>query len=154
MLHEQGDVLLAFAQRWQMQVDEVDAIEEVFAEGLVVDHLTKVGIGGAHHTHVSPFGHAVTQHFVGLVLEHTQEFHLACQFQLTNLIQEDGASLCQCETPCAVALGIGEGTLFVSEHLALKEGCGNAAEVHLHERFISPSAQFVDGLGNEFLAST
>ena len=154
MIHQERDVFLSLTQRHEVQVDEVDAVEEVFAEGLFVDHLTEVGIGGTHHTHISPSGHAVAQHFVGLVLEHTQEFHLTRQFQLTYLIEEDGAALCQFEASCAVVLGIGERTLLVSKHLALEQRRGDATKVHLHKWFPCPSALFVDELGNEFLART
>ena len=87
-------------------------------------------------------------------MEHTQQFHLARQFQLTDFIEENRAAVCQFEASHAVTFCIGEGAFLVSEHLTLEQGCGDAAKVHLHERLVPPSALFMDELGNKFLART
>ncbi len=42
---QQRDVVLALAQRRQAQVDHVEAIEEVLAEGAVAHRLLQVGVG-------------------------------------------------------------------------------------------------------------
>ena len=75
-----------------MQVDEVDAIEEIFAERMLLHHLTKVGIRGADHTHIGAACMTVTQHLVGLILQHTQQLHLTGNRQFSYLVQKDSAA--------------------------------------------------------------
>ena len=79
VVHQQGDVLRTLAQGWQMQVDEVDAIEQILTEGMFAHHGAQVGIGGTHHTHVSTARLTVAQHLIGLVLQHAKQFHLTGQ---------------------------------------------------------------------------
>ena len=96
----------------------------------------------------------VTQHLVGLVLQHPQKFHLAGQRQFANLVEEDGAALGQFKTADAVGLGISKRAFLVAEHLALEQRRGDTAEVHLHKRPVSPLALSVNSLCDEFLART
>ena len=89
-----------------MEVDDIDAVKQILAESLFLDHRAKVCIGGTDHTYIRPACLTVAQHFVGLVLQHTQQLHLAGQRQFANLVEEDGAALGQFETAYAVGLGI------------------------------------------------
>ena len=72
MINKQRNVLTAFTQGRQVEVDKVDAVEEVLAERMFHDHCLQVGICGTDHAHISPAGMAVAQHLVGLVLQHPQ----------------------------------------------------------------------------------
>ena len=88
---------------------------------MLLHHLPKVGIRGTDHTDIGTARVAVTQHFVGLVLQHTQQLHLTAERQFPYLIQEDGTALCQLKTAHSVGCGIGEGTFLVTEHLTLEQ---------------------------------
>ena len=55
-----------------MEVDDVDAVEQILTEGLFLNHRAKVGIGGAYHTNIRSACLTVAQHLVGLVLQHPQ----------------------------------------------------------------------------------
>ena len=77
VFHQQGDVLAAFAEGRQVQVDEIDAEEQVLAEGVFFHHLAQVNIRGADDADIGAACVAVAQHLVSLVLQHTQELHLA-----------------------------------------------------------------------------
>ena len=121
MLNKEWDVLAALAEGRQVQIDEVDAIEEVLAEGLVLHHRPQVGIRGTNHPDIRTARVAVAQHLVGLVLQHAQQLHLAGKRQFANLIQEDGATFRQLEATDAVGCGIGEGTFLMAEHLTLEQ---------------------------------
>src|SRR5271165_2354926 len=45
---ERWNVFLAFAQWRQLQVDHVEAVEEILAELAFLDHFRQVSVGGRH----------------------------------------------------------------------------------------------------------
>ena len=55
-----------------MEVDDIDAVEQILTEGLFLNHRAKVGIGGADHTDIRAACLTVAKHLVGLVLQHPQ----------------------------------------------------------------------------------
>ena len=52
MPRQQQDVLTAFAQGRDFQVEHVEAVEQVFAECALVDHLFQVAVCGAEDAHI------------------------------------------------------------------------------------------------------
>ena len=79
MFDKERNVVTALPQRRQVQVDQVDAVEEVFAERVFLDHRPQVCIGGAYNADICSARAAVAQHLVSLVLQHTQQLHLTGQ---------------------------------------------------------------------------
>ena len=149
---QQGNVFAAFAQGGQLDGDEVDAVEQVFAEGMFFYHVAQVGVGGRDDAHVYLAGAAVAQGLECLVLQHAQQLHLAGQVEVAYLVEEDGAPVGQFEAPRAVGGGVGEGAFLVAEHLALEQALGDAAQVDLDKRLPRPSAVEVYGFGYQLLA--
>ena len=121
VLGEQRYVLASFAQCGKVYVYEVYSPIEVLAEGVLVYHLPEIGICGAHHADVYFARAAVTEHFVGLFLKHTQEFHLTTDVEFAYFVEEDCAAMCHFEASHSVARCVGEGSAFVAEHFALEE---------------------------------
>ena len=152
MAHEQRDVVLAFAQCRQMYAHEVDAVVEVFAEGMSRNHCRQVGIRGTHHTHIGAARGAVAQDFVGVILQHTQQLHLTSKVEFANLVEEYGAALSHLKPSAPVVACIGECSGLVSEHLAFKQRSRYATEVDLHQRPRCTLAMLVYVLRNDFLA--
>ena len=79
MFDKERNVFTALSQRRQVQIDQIDAVEKVFAERVFPDHRPQVCIGGTYHADISSACVAVAQHLVGLVLQHTQQLHLTGQ---------------------------------------------------------------------------
>ena len=80
VLGEQRNVLRALAQGGQAHRNQVDAVEQVFAEAALRHQFGQVAVGGGDDADVEPAGLAVAEHLVGTVLEHAQEFYLTGQF--------------------------------------------------------------------------
>ncbi|MNI72404.1 hypothetical protein D3C73_1283430 [compost metagenome] len=73
---EVENVFPAFAQRRQVQGNDIEAIQKVFAETAVADHVLKVLVGGRENAHISPTSHRIPYPLVFLVLNETQQFWL------------------------------------------------------------------------------
>ena len=55
-----------------MEVDDVDTVEQILAESMFFDHRPKVSIRCTDYADISAARLTVTQHLVGLVLQHPQ----------------------------------------------------------------------------------
>src|SRR5690606_5711894 len=66
------DVFTALAQGRQVQGDDIQAIQQVFAEAAFAHHLFKVEVGGGQNAYIGAAGDRVTDAFVFLVLDEAQ----------------------------------------------------------------------------------
>ena len=121
MACQQRNILPPFAQGRQMNSDQVDAVEQVFAESMFTDHLRKICIGGTYDADIHFSRTAVPQHFEGLVLQNAQQFYLATEIQLSDLIQEDRSPVGHFKPADAVCNSIRKGSFPVTEHFTFKQ---------------------------------
>src|ERR1044072_9324054 len=86
VLDQLGDVFTALAERGQLDGDDRDTIEEVFAEAALLAHRREVAIGGRDdaRVHSGFFGSADGSDFT--FLQHTQELDLHGRRHLAYLI--------------------------------------------------------------------
>ena len=88
------------------------------------------------------------------LLEDPQQLDLGLQRQLADLVEEDRAASGQLEPAHASIDRPGEGTLDVTEELALHETRRDGAAVHLHERSMLPATLGVDRPRDQLLAGS
>lgn len=67
------------AQRRQMQGDDVETIEQVFAETSVADHVFKIEVGGGKDAHIGAASDRIADPLVFLVLDEAQQLRLQSQ---------------------------------------------------------------------------
>ncbi len=93
VLGEQGDVLLAVAQRRKLEADDVQAVEEVFAEAAFFDGLLQVDVGGGDdaHVHLDLLGSAEMHE--AAVLQHAQDLGLHVHAHGADLVEEERAAV-------------------------------------------------------------
>src|SRR5215831_5137678 len=119
---EVGDVLRMLAQGRNVDGEDVEAVEEIAAEGSVVDHPAEITVGGGHDADVRPLrlDGADGPHLA--VLEEAQELDLEPDGKISDLVEEQRAHVCQLDEP-GLALGIrpGERALDVAEQLRLDQ---------------------------------
>ncbi len=118
---ERRDVFPALAQRREGDGDEVDAVEEVFAECAFGYHGREVGVGGAHDTDVDVSRAAVAEHFETVFLKHAEQFHLGVHVEFAYFVEKYGAFVGEGEPPFAVGRGACEGSFAMAEHLAFEK---------------------------------
>src|SRR3972149_6968461 len=121
MADQKWDVFLALPQGGQMNRNEVEAIEEVFAEAAVLDLVFEVLVGGRYQPHVYLDPLRAPDGLYLLFLEHAQEFHLRLPGHLGYLVKEEGPVAGDLEEPLLIDDGPREGALDVSEQFALKQ---------------------------------
>ena len=92
MRGEQRDILLAVAQRRQVERDDVEAVEEVFAEAALFDGLLQVDVGGGDDADVDlDFVGAAEMHEAA-VLQHAQDLGLHIHAHGADFVEEQRAA--------------------------------------------------------------
>ena len=152
VIDEEGNVLASFTEAWELEPNDVDAVEKIFAERAVLDQLREIPMGRDHDADVGLDRLDPAQRLVDPFLQNPQQTHLHRRRDVADLVEEDRAALGDREAPRLVALGVGEGARLVAEELGLEEGVGERAAVDGHEGLSLPRREIVKGPREELLA--
>ena len=134
VLGQRLDVLGPLAQRRQVDLEDVEAEEQVVAEAALGDAARQVLVRRGQDADVERLRlvAADRQHLV--VLQHAQQLDLHRQRDVGQLVEEDGAAVGQGEQAGARLGGPGEGPADVAEQLALDEVRVEGGDVDRQER--------------------
>jgi len=149
---ESGHVAAALAEAGEREAVDVEAVEEVFAEGAVGDGRFEVDVGGGEDAGVERAGFIGADGAELVFLEGAEEFDLELEGELADFVEKEGAFAGLGEEAMAVGVGAGEGAFDVAEELAFDEVGGEAAAVDDDKGEVAAGAGVVDGAGDEFLA--
>ncbi len=152
VLGEQGDVLAAVAEGWEVEGEDVEAVEEVGAEAVGAAGFVEVGVGGGDDADIGLAGFLGAEAAELLFLEEAEEFDLGGQGEAVDFVEEEGAGLGQFDEAGAAAGGAGEGAGFVAEEFVFDQVVGDGAAVDGDEGFVGAGAEVVDGAGEDLLA--
>lgn len=153
VVHEEGDVLAAVAEGWEVDGDDVEAVVEVFAEVTFADFVFEVEVGGGDDAGVDLLGAVVADAFELAFLEDSEESDLKLWVEGSDFVEEDGSALGGLETACFIADSACEGAFDVAEKFGFEELGGECSAVDADEGFVSSWGVVVDGFGDEFLAA-
>src|SRR6266478_7919751 len=148
---ERGNVLGALAQRRHVDGEDVEAVIEVVAETLLVDHRAEIAVRRRDQPHVHLDGLRPADALELLLLEHPQQLRLELERDLADLVEEQRATVRDLESSDLLRDRAGESAALVTEELALEETRWNGGAVDLHERARAPPAAVVDGACDELL---
>jgi hypothetical protein len=104
-------------------------MEKVCAKLSLLDHLREISIRRRDDANVDRNFMVFANAKHAVFLENAQEFCLQRQVKLSNLIQEEHASLCCANQAFAVTLGSGEGSATVAEEFAFGQPGADRATV-------------------------
>ena len=149
---QDGDVLLARAQRRHLDGEHVDAVVEVLAEAPRLHVAPEIAVGGSNDAHVHLAGVLLADALVAALLQNAQQLALQLHRDVAHLVQEHRAAIGSLEAPGAIAQCAGEGTLHVPEELALVELLGYGGAVDPDHGLVRTQATLVDLPGHQLLA--
>ena len=86
------------------------------------------------------------------VLEHAQQFGLQRERHVSDLVQEDRASIRHLQFALLQAIRAGEGSAFMPEEFVFEQRFREGDTVDDHQRHGMTRTPLVDGTGEEFLA--
>src|SRR5215813_8985654 len=136
VLHEGGNVFLAPPERWHLDGDDVEPVEEVLAEAARRDLLLEVRVRGGDHAHVHAQGFLAPHPLEGLLFEHAEHLGLRLEAHVRYLVEEERAAVRQLELAAAPRHRAGERAALMAEELGLDQLLRHSRAVDLDERSV------------------
>ena len=102
-------------------VDDVQAIEKIFAKSFFFDFLVKIFVGRSENSHVRIDRASSAEPFELAVLQHAQQLHLNGRTDLADLIEKQRAAVGQFESAFLAGIRAGEGALLISEQFGFEK---------------------------------
>ncbi len=93
MVGQKRNVLLALAQRRNVQRHHVQAVVEVFAERALLERRAQILVGGGDHAHVDVPRHVAAQPLEFALLQNAQQLHLDGRRHVADFIQKHRARI-------------------------------------------------------------
>ena len=148
-----GNVFATVAQRRQLQVDDVEAVIEIFAEAAFPDQREQIDVGGGDDAHVDLelFG-AAEAHELAL-LNHAQELGLRLRADGGDFVEEDRSLIGDFEEAFFGGDGAGERAFHMAEELRFQKVDGNGAGVDGHEGAVGARGGGVNRFRDQFFSS-
>src|SRR5690606_36352437 len=92
VIDKERDVLEAVAQRWHRERDDIEAIEEVLAEGAVGDALLEVLVGGGDDADIDDAAFVGAERTDLALLDGAQKLGLERGRHVADLVEEERAA--------------------------------------------------------------
>src|SRR5215471_11713940 len=152
MRKQERDVLAAFAERGQAQVNDVQAVKEVLAEAAFLNQGQEIDVRGGHDAdvHLDLLGAAKAHEFA--LLDDAKELCLGLRADRGDLVEEDGALIRDFEQPFFRRNGACERAFDMAKELGFKQIDWNRPSVDGDEGLVRARRGRMNGLGDEFLA--
>ena len=151
-LRQIEQIFLVLAQRRQLNVEDVQAIEKIIAQMALGDRIFRNLVGRGQHAHVDR-GFALAAQAAQLaVFQHAQQFGLRADRHLADFVEQQRAALGQFEAAGAALQRAGERAFFVAEDFAFDQRLRNRGAVDGDERLRLARAERVNGARDQFLA--
>ncbi len=149
---EFGNVLGPIPERGQADGELADPVEQVLAEEAFADHPFEVPVGGGDDADVDRDEFVAADAGKGTFLEDAEKLGLGGVGEVSDLVEEHGASGGLLEPADTAADGPGEGAALVTEEFGLEERFGNGGAVDGDEGIPGAVAVLVKGACDQLLA--
>ena len=154
MIHQQGDILRAFAQRGHADGNHIQAVVEILAEQAFLDHLIKIAVGGGDDSDIDCDFARSADGPDETLLQNAQQLHLHGQAGLADLVQEDGAAVGDFKQAALVLVRARKRALNVAKQLAFEQSFGKRAAVDRDKRFACARGAGMDGARSQLFAGS
>ena len=121
---------------------------------MFVNHLHKIPMCGADHTHIGKKRCSAAQTLELFFLDDTEKLWLQLKWKIPDLVQEQGTPTSPFKPSNVARNRASIGAPLVTEELAFKQACGNCSAIHFHKWTLRSVAALVNSFCDDFLASS
>ena len=132
--------------------NDVQPVEQIFAERALGHHLLQIAVGGGNDAHVDLGRVRVADALELALLQHAQQLHLHARAHRPDFVEEQRALVRLLEPSLPRADGAGKRAAHVAEQLGLEQRLGNRAAVERDEPLRAPRAVVMNRARDDFLA--
>ena len=119
-LSQRQYLILSLAQWWQLDMQCIDAVIEVFAECSLLHHLRYVFVCCTNQTNIDWSLFSITHAGHSPILQYTQKFGLQVQWYVANLVEEQRTTIGLFELANLVGMSIGKSSFYMSKEFAFE----------------------------------
>src|SRR5262245_25814788 len=152
VVHEAGDFVAPFAEGADAEGDDVEAVEEVFAEAPLADRVVEVRVGGRDDADVDGHRPRFAERRDLARFEEAEELWLEVESELADFVEEEGAVAGAAYQAGLVAVGSGEGAAAVTEELTFEQVARDGSAVEGDEGFLGAIREIMDGAREDLVA--
>ena len=152
MAHQTGDVFSTGTQGGHVERHDVEPVVKILAECFLRNEVEEFAVARGNHSGIHADRLGVAHPLEFSLLQHSQQFHLKLRRRGVDFIQKNRAGVRGLKATRAVGDSTGERTPHVAEEFAFQQTLGKCTAVHSYERAAAPGREFVNRLGNQFLA--
>ena len=151
---EERDVFLAVAQRRDKKRNDVETVEEVFAEVAAGDLFFEVFVGGGDDADIDVDGVGGADGEETLLVERAKNLGLRLEAHVADFVEEEGAAVGALEGAAFFGGAAGDGAVAIAEEFGFDVVLGDGGAVEFDERAILAQAFRVHGAADELFACT
>src|SRR4029077_9110230 len=112
---QQCDIRTPFTKSGHRNRDDTQSVIQVFPKPPLTDRLLQIDIGRCENSRIDRNRLFCAQALYRMILQEPQQLHLQSQWNVSDFIQEERATLCAFDTPFSLLCRSGEGPLLVSK---------------------------------------
>src|SRR5262245_32800196 len=135
-MHRQKlNVVFAFAERRDPDIDDVEPVEQVLPESLFLHFFLQVLVGRGENPNIGVDGPGSTEALELLILKNAQQLHLNSGRDLADFIQEKCSPMSQFEPTFLTSVRAGERTFFMPEKFRFEKRLREGSAADFYQRF-------------------
>src|SRR5882757_2135386 len=150
--HKLRNIRFSFAERWQRNRENIQAIVQILSEFAVTYHLPQVLIGRRDDTNIDARGTSAAYGLELALLKDTEQLGLKLHWHVADFIQKQCAAVRQRKSADMRIDRSGKGPALVPEKLAFEKTGRHRGAVHFDEIAAAPRAEFVNRARDNLLA--
>ena len=154
MLRKQNDVRLTLRQIRHRNRENVQTVEQVFAELALRNQLFKIAASCSQKTNIGMKFFVAAHATKGTFLQKAQELYLCLHRQITNFVEEERTPVGGFSTTDTAIDSTRKGTLFVTKKFTFYKVFWQSGTVERNKRLVLSFRQIYDCTGNHFLTRT
>ena len=121
-------------QGWDLEWEDVQAIEQIRAEGALSNRRVEVSIRRGNHSDVNADGAAPANSLELTFLQDTKQRHLCVCGQLADFVEKQGTAIGELELALSTLQGSGKCASLVTEQFRGDERRRDRRAIHGHKR--------------------
>src|SRR6266480_1553646 len=152
VLEQERNVLLALAQRRQIDDRHVQTIEQVLSELALFHQFDQIRLAGGDNAEIDRYRIVGPQPFNLSLLQDSQELDLHCRRHAFDLVEKKGTAVRVLDFANSAARRLREGARLVAEHLPFEQLLWQSTAIDPDEWFQAAAAMLMQAAAGELLA--
>src|SRR5688500_16645156 len=134
VINQKRHVFETFAQRWQLEWNHIQAIEQVGTKVSLLDLNVQAFIGGGDQSDINRNRSATAYRFETLLLEHSQHLRLHLWTHVSNFVEKDRRAVREFKLAFLRSRRASECAFYVSKKFRFDQLFWNCRGVYFHKR--------------------